>query len=40
MHWYNNEHITEYNNWHSPVQTEYLLYNEGVDVRKDIVRGK
>ena len=34
VNWYNTERISQYNNWHTPLETEAMWYSEGVDVRK------
>jgi hypothetical protein len=37
---HNIKNTTEHNNWHTPVEIEELLYNEGVDARKGSVKAK
>jgi putative transposase len=33
--WYNTERISQYNNWHTPFETEQVWYTTNVDVRKN-----
>ena len=32
--WHNNANITEYNNWHTPIQIEEMVYTTGEDARR------
>jgi putative transposase len=34
VHWYNNKRINEYCDYHSPVETERMWYDENIDIRK------
>jgi putative transposase len=34
VYWHNNSNITEYNNWHTPIEIEEMLYTTGEDARK------
>jgi putative transposase len=34
VHWHNTGNITEYNDWHTPVEIEEMLYTDGIDARK------
>jgi putative transposase len=38
--WHNNKNITEHNDWHTPIEIEEMLYNDGVDARKGSVKAK
>jgi putative transposase len=40
VHWHNDSNISERNGWHTPIEIEDMLYNDGVDARKGPKNGK
>jgi len=34
VNWYNNQRISQYNNWKTPLETEKIWYDNGTDARK------
>ena len=40
VHWHNNSNITEYNDWHTPIEIEDMIYTTGEDARRGSKHGK
>jgi putative transposase len=40
VNWYNTKRISRHNNWNTPLETEEIWYNNGVDTRKEVNLGE